>query len=76
MATSLRKDTEPRLTRDEMVKILDLPAAAFRAAKAKMTDAELDELRRVWQEESVEAVADYNRYVEKNGLPLAKYRTF
>ena len=76
MATSLRKDTEPRLTRDEMVKILDLPAAAFRAAKAKMTDAELDDLRRVWQEESVEAIADYNRYVEEHGLPLAQYRTF
>jgi antitoxin CcdA len=76
MATSLRKGTEPRLTRDEMVKILDLPAAAFRAAKAKMTDAELDDLRRVWQEESVEAIADYNRYVEEHGLPLAQYRTF
>jgi antitoxin CcdA len=76
MATSLRKDTEPRLTRDEMVKILDLPAAAFRAAKAKMTDTELNDLRRVWQEESVEAIADYNRYVEEHGLPLAQYRTF
>ena len=76
MATSLRTDSQAKLTRDEMVRILDLPAAAFRAAKAKMTDAELNDLRRVWQEESVEAVADYNRYVEEHGLPLAKYRMF
>ncbi len=76
MATSLRKESEPTLTRDDMVKILDLPSAAFRAAKAKMSDAELNELRRVWQEESVEAIADYNRYVEEHGLPLAKYRMF
>ena len=76
MATSLLNGTEPRLTRDEMLKILDLPAAAFRAAKAKMTDAELDELRRVWQEESVEAIRSSNEWVEKNGLPLDKYRPF
>ncbi|WP_375449508.1 type II toxin-antitoxin system CcdA family antitoxin [uncultured Devosia sp.] len=76
MATSLRKDTKSRLTRDEMVKILDLPAAAFRAAKANMTEAELDELRRVWQEESVEAIRSSNEYVEKYGLPLERYRQF
>ena len=76
MATSLRKDSVPRLTRDEMVKILNLPAAAFRAAKAKMTDDELNELRRVWQEESAEAIADYNRYIEENGIPLAEFRQF
>ena len=76
MATSLRKDTEPKLTRGEMIKILDLPAAAFREAKAKMTDAELNELRRVWQEESVEAIRSSNEYVEKHGLPLEKYRQF
>ena len=76
MATSLRKDSVPRLTRDEMVKILNLPAAAFRSAKAKMTNTELDELRRVWQEESAEAIRSSNEWVEKNGLPLEKYRTF
>jgi antitoxin CcdA len=76
MATTLRKGSEPILTRDDMVKILDLPAAAFRTAMAQMTDAERVELRRIWQEESVEAVASYNRYVEEHGLPLAKYRTF
>ena len=76
MATSQRKSNEPTLTRDDMVRILDLPAAEFRSAKARMTSEELERLRVVWQEESAEAVADYNRYVEEHGLPLEKYRTF
>lgn len=29
-----------------------------------------------WNEENKEAVAAYNDRVEKNGLPLARYRTF
>ena len=29
-----------------------------------------------WAEENAEAIADFNRYVEENGLPLAKYRMF
>lgn len=76
MATSVRKKIQARFTRDEMVQMLDLPSPAFRVAKAKMTEAELNELRIVWQEISAEAVADYNRYVEQRGLPLAKYRMF
>ncbi|MGH8815709.1 MAG: type II toxin-antitoxin system CcdA family antitoxin [Achromobacter pestifer] len=48
----------------------------FRAARAKRSPAEREELERLWQDENVEAIADYNRYVEKHGLPLAKYRPF
>lgn len=29
-----------------------------------------------WQEENAEAIASSNAYVEKHGLPLAKYRMF
>jgi antitoxin CcdA len=29
-----------------------------------------------WQRENADAIADWNRWVEKNGLPLAKYRMF
>lgn len=31
---------------------------------------------RRWQEENREAIEGWNRWVEKNGLPLAKYRLF
>ena len=76
MATALPRQPGPALDRAELLRILDLPSAEFRAARAKMTDAERTELRRVWQEESALAVTDYNRYVEEHGLSLAKHRPF
>jgi len=73
--TSLHR-TKPALERADLLRILDLPAAEFRAARLSMTEAERAELRRVWAEESAEAIADYNRYVEEHGLPLARHRSF
>jgi antitoxin CcdA len=29
-----------------------------------------------WNEENQQAIADYNARIEREGLPLAKYRTF
>jgi antitoxin CcdA len=29
-----------------------------------------------WRRANAEAIASYNRYVECNGLPLARYRRF
>ena len=29
-----------------------------------------------WLEENAEAIKEWNEWVEKNGLPLAKYRMF
>lgn len=34
----------------------------------------ISEEGRRWQEENAEAIASINEWVEKNGLPLAKYR--
>jgi len=34
------------------------------------------EKTRRWQEENREAIASWNDYVRRNGLPLAKYRLF
>ena len=76
MATASHHRAKPTLDRAELLRILDLPSAEFRAARMRMTEAEREELRRVWQEESAEAIADYNRYIEEHGLPLAKYRPF
>jgi antitoxin CcdA len=33
-------------------------------------------VREAWQEENREAINGINAWVEKNGLPLAKYRQF
>jgi antitoxin CcdA len=36
----------------------------------------LSEEGRKWLEENAEAIESMNEWVEKNGLPLAKYRMF
>ena len=36
----------------------------------------LSEAGRKWIEENAEAIRSSNEYVEKHGLPLAKYRQF
>lgn len=41
-----------------------------------LTEALAAEKGKRWAEENAEAIADFNRYVEENGLPLAKYRMF
>ena len=76
MATSLRKDTEPRPDREMLRKLLKLPLAELRAERAKRSPAEQEELERLWQEENAEMIRSSNEYVEKHGLPLAKYRPF
>ena len=48
---------------------------------SKTVDAFLkDEVKRLyweqWNERNKEGVAEYNAYIAKHGLPLAKYRTF
>lgn len=40
-------------------------AAALKTARAE-----------AWKRENAEAIAETNAWVEKNGLPLARYRTF
>lgn len=74
MANPLPKS--PRLSREDYVRILDLPSKEFRAAKAEMSVAERAEMGRIWQEESKEAFEDYNRWVAENGILLSEYRQF
>lgn len=65
-----------KLSRDDFVRILDLPSKEFRAAKAVMSEAEVADMRKIWLEESQAAFEDYNRYIEEHGIPLAEYRQF
>lgn len=38
---------------------------------------QIDEIRaKVWREENAEALASSNEYVERHGLPLARFRQF
>lgn len=47
-----------------------------RAAETGIEAAVRAEKERVWLAENAEAIASYNRYIDENGLPLAKYRVF
>lgn len=47
-----------------------------RAAEAGIAQAVKEEKERRWKEENREAIESSNAYVEKHGLPLAKYRMF
>lgn len=47
-----------------------------RAAETGIAKAVREEKARRWQEENAEAIRSSNEYVEKYGLPLAKYRQF
>ncbi len=31
---------------------------------------------RRWKEENAEAIADYNKWIEENGVPLSQFRKF
>ncbi len=47
-----------------------------RISEAALRESTKAEQGRRWQEENREALAGWSRWVEKNGLPLAKYRLF
>lgn len=53
---------------------LGIDANAVAESAVKQAIARTRETR--WLEENREAIDSYNAWVEKNGLPLAKYRMF
>jgi antitoxin CcdA len=54
----------------------DLGIDVSLAAEAGLVKAIADKRAGVWLEENAEAIASYNDYLEKNGLPLDEYRMF
>lgn len=55
-------------------KILDLNISQI--AEIALEQAVAKEQERLWKEESLEALESSNKWVEKHGLPLEKYRPF
>ena len=47
-----------------------------KAAEEGLARAVKSERERLWKIENAEAIAAENAYIEKHGLPLAKYRQF
>ncbi len=47
-----------------------------RLAEAAISEAAKAERNRLWREENAQAIADYADEVARDGLPLARFRTF
>ncbi|MET0574458.1 MAG: type II toxin-antitoxin system CcdA family antitoxin [Mesorhizobium sp.] len=75
-AQSQRKPTNVSIDSNLIAEAKELEVNISRAAEAGIAKAVADEKARRWLEENKEAIESSNRFVEENGLPLAKYRPF
>ena len=75
-AQSQRKPTNLSIDSNLIAEAKELEVNISRAAEAGIAKAVADEKARRWLEENKEAIESSNRFVEGNGLPLAKYRPF
>jgi antitoxin CcdA len=71
-----RKPTNLSLEADLVAEARRLGISLSRVAEAGLRRAVAEEAKLRWQEENREALLSSNAYVEKHGLPLAKYRMF
>lgn len=73
---SERRSTSLTLDRDLLDQARELGVNISRAAEAGLLAAVKAERARRWKEDNAEAVAAYNKWIEENGVPLARYRKF
>lgn len=76
MTANARKATNLTLDSDLVEEARALNLNVSRAAETGIAEAIRKERRRLWQEENAEAIQDSNTWVDRNGLPLSKYRLF
>ncbi len=73
---SLRRATNVSLDQELVKAARELDINLSRACERGL-EREIKTAREArWREENAEAIASSNRYYEKHGLPLAKYRLF
>ena len=71
-----RKSTNVSLAAELVAEAKALDINLSRACEAGLEAALKEERKRRWQEENREAAEASNAWVEKHGLPLARYRQF
>lgn len=71
-----RKPTNLSVDVNLIAEAKELEVNISRAAEEGIAKAVTDEKAKRWLAENKEALESSNRYVEKHGLPLAKYRLF
>lgn len=76
MSASNRKATNISLDSGLLSEAKALNVNLSRAAAEGISLAVKSERERLWREENAEAIKASNDYVEKHGLPLARYRQF
>ena len=75
-ATAPKKATNVSLAEPLLAEAKALRINVSQAAEACLARAVAEKRAALWVAENAEAFECWNAYVEKNGLPLAKYRTF
>lgn len=73
---SPRRATNVSLAADTVAAAKELGINVSQACEAGLAAAVKKERERRWKEEHWEAIQANNAWVEKNGLPLEKYRLF
>jgi antitoxin CcdA len=76
MSQSARKAANLSLNSNLISEARELKINVSRAAEEGITKAIKAERERLWRLENAEAIRLENEYIEKYGLPLAKYRQF
>ena len=71
-----RKSVNLTIRADLLAEAKALSMNISRLAETGIEKAVSEERDRRWKEENREAIDSSNAYVEKHGLPLAKYRLF
>ena len=71
-----KKATNVSLAESLLAEARELRINVSQAAEAGVAEAVAAKRAELWLAENGEAFACWNAYVEKNGLPLAKYRSF
>lgn len=71
-----KKATNVSLTERLLVEAKALQINVSQAAEAGLAQAVAERRAELWQQENRAAIESSNEFVERQGLPLAKYRMF
>ena len=71
-----RRPVNVSLSADVVAEAKELGINLSKACETGLAAEVKRERERRWKEENREAIESWNRWLEKNGLPLAKYRMF
>lgn len=71
-----KKATNVSISEALLADAKELQINVSRAAEAGLDRAIAEKRAEIWRQENLEALQSSNEYVERNGLPLGKYRPF